>query len=251
MPPGSCPHPRLTLVFPPPQAITASRQPARVAVTEYLPGPGCFQSVFPASQQPSEGLSPFPRRETDSGGSGCSPVGPGRARAPAPRRIPLGRAQAAAGWGWRGWLLPYPTSSAAGWGCGCCGCCRMPPGGSTQTSGRGSYGSGPSSARSASRSSTRCSQRPENTAHPHLGVSTPRPASFQREATGLGWAEWEVRAAVFLWLQVMDSGAGPAKLSLTSSPTGPSPPSRRTLLVRLPAEHPSPRTVGAQTLHDC
>lgn len=30
-----------------------------------------------------------------------------------------------------------------------------------------------------------------------------------------------------------------------------SPPSRRTLLVRLPAEHPSPRTVGAQTLHDC
>ena len=85
MPPGSCPHPRLTLVFPPPQAVTASRQPARVAVTEYLPGPGCFQSVFPASQQASEGLSPFPRRETDSGGSGCSPVGPGKSQSTCPQ----------------------------------------------------------------------------------------------------------------------------------------------------------------------
>ena len=185
---------------------------------------GVFSPCSLHPNKPVKGYPRFPGGKQTQGAQAALLWAPGRARAPAPRRIPLGRAQAGAGWGWRGWLLPYPTSSAAGWGCGCCGCSRMPPGGRTQTSGRGSYGSGPSSARSASRSSTRCSQRPENTAHPHLGVSTPRPASFQREATGLGWAEWEVRAAAFLWLQVMDLGACPAKLSLTSSPTCLAPP---------------------------
>lgn len=164
--------------------------------TEYLPDPGCFPYVSPESQQPGEELPSCPRQETETQRlrllttplfcpGETTPVGPRITRDPSsaglwagPKPVQGGREQ--------GRLLPYPTSSAVGWGCGHCARCGTRPAGSTQTSGQGSCGSDPSSEHFASHLSTRCSRHPENTGHPHLGVSTSHPDSFQSEATGLG-----------------------------------------------------------------
>lgn len=166
--------------FPTTPAVTSSRQSAQGAVSEYLPGPGCFPYIFSEPQQPHVPGRKQILRGSDSPALGRPGLWSQNNERPLERRTMRG-GQA------RGRLLPYPTSSAAGWGCGHCARCGTQPAGSTRTSGQGSCGSDPSSARSASRLSTHCSRLPGSTGHPHLGVSTPHPNRFCREATGPDW----------------------------------------------------------------
>lgn len=182
MPPASPtgPHPCLRPTSPPPQAITSSRQSAQGAISEYPPGPGCFPHIFSEPQQPHVPGRKQRLRSSDSPALGRLGLWSRNNERPLERRTVRG------GQAW-GRLLPYPTSSAAGWGCGHCARCGTQPAGSTQTSGQGSCGSDPSSARSASRLSTHYSRLPGSTGHPHLGVSTPHPNRFCREATGPDW----------------------------------------------------------------